>query len=544
MRYLGAIILILTAMGAAAQPAAVYNVTTYGATGNDTTDDTVAIQAAAAALQAAAVTNNLGATLYFPPGHYRIFTTGVSTSNPNLAIFQNLNGIKVISEGATLEIMRSFGSGETGNFFYFLFCSNITVDGFTVTGPNAAFGTHNGLNFVQLGDGNHNVSMPNNNLSGVYSGLTCTTSSTKSEGVVVGSLNVSHSVYGSTNPKGCNAVTIQSLVTKDVTRSFTAYGARDLDVNVTSYGAEADDVAIGTGEGLGLENVRIRYTSPAEYTTTTPGEHARVRLSWSGTTAAVRNIDIRLNVTYGTSTTGGPAFRLLKYDSNPIKLENLRISGYVNGQPNSSIGDTNGPIIGTDEWRNYWSTSDDLRNITMADLRMENTKQSKWIVPGLKGPFLIQNVVSDHAIRLTEPYTGQSDNNPMNGRYTVINSMFPNIAAYYAPDSAQPLENINAASSITVPLGWQGHTLSNEYSGGFITYTLPAAVPGLEYGFIRINAALHFTVRAQGTDSIRTAPAGTPAMIFSSVGANAKLRCVTAGVWEIVESNGTLGWTP
>src|SRR5207253_3810987 len=133
---------------------------------------------------------------------------------------------------------------------------------------------------------------------------------------------------------------------------------------------------------------------------------------------------------------------------------------------------------------------------------------------------------------------------PKNGRFTVINSMFPNISAYYAPDSAQPLELINAAASINVPLGWQGHVLSNEYSGSYVTYTLPAAVPGLEYGFVRIHPSLHFYVRPQGTDAIRNAPAGTPAMIFNSVGANAKLRCVTAGTWEIVESNGTTGWTP
>jgi hypothetical protein len=69
-------------------------------------------------------------------------------------------------------------------------------------------------------------------------------------------------------------------------------------------------------------------------------------------------------------------------------------------------------------------------------------------------------------------------------------------------------------------------------------------VPGLEYGFIRIHPTLHFSVRPQGTDVIRGAPVGNPALIFSSVGSNAKLRCVTAGIWEIVEMNGTFGWTP
>ncbi|HYI12152.1 MAG TPA: glycosyl hydrolase family 28-related protein [Thermoanaerobaculia bacterium] len=557
MRAFGTIILILAAMGAAAQtppplPFPIYNVVSYGANGNDDSDDTLAIRAAAVALQTAAEAAepyNLGATLYFPPGRYRIFSTGVSPTSNNLAVFANLNGIKVIAEGATLEIMRQFDVSETGIIFGFSYCSNVVVDGFTVTGPNAQVGVHNGLNFVLLSEGNRNVSMPNNKLKGVYSGLTCIRANLtvpKSEGIVVGSLDVSNSVYGVTDPKGCDGLTIHSLIVKDVTRSYTAYGVRDHDVNITSYGAAADDVALGTGEGLGLENIRVRYTSPAEYTVTTPGsgEHARVRLGWSGATAPIRNIDIRLNVTYGQSTTGGPAFRLLKYDSNPAKLDNLRISGYVYGQPNVSIGDTLGPIIGTDESRNYWSTSDDLRNITMADLRLENSKQSKWILPGLKGPFLIQNVVSDRAIKLTEPYTGQSDNLPKNGRFTVINSMFPNLNAYYTPDTAQPLELINAAGSINVPLGWQGHVLSNEYAGTYLTYTLPAAVPGLEYGFARIHPTNFFYVRPQGTDAIRGGSAGFPALRFLGVGANAKLRCVTAGIWEIVESNGTFDWQP
>jgi hypothetical protein len=456
MRVLTTIVLILAAMGAAAQPLPVYDVTAYGATGNDTTDDTLAIRAAAAALQAAAVTNNLGATLYFPPGRYRIFSTGVSPTSNNLASFANLNGIKVISEGATLEIMRQFAVNETGLIFGFQYCSNITVDGFTVTGPNAYVGVHNGLNFVLLWEGNRNVSMPNNKVKGVYSGLTCSRNSLslpKSEGVVVGSLDVANSVYGITTGNGCDGLTVHSLIVKDVTRSYVAYGVRDHDVAITSYGSHADDVAIGTSGGQGLENVRVRYTSPAEYTTTTSGEHARVRLSWGGGTAPIRNVDIRLHVTYGSSTTGGPAFRLLKYDEYPAKLDNLRISGYVYGQPNASIGDTLGPIVGTDEWRNYWSASDDLRNITMADLRLENTKKAKWILPGLKGPLLIQNVVSDRSIILIEDYTSQTDNVPTNGRYAIVNSMFPNLAAYYTPDSAQPLDPINAAGSINVPLG-------------------------------------------------------------------------------------------
>ncbi|MDQ3283513.1 MAG: hypothetical protein M3Q69_19095 [Acidobacteriota bacterium] len=58
------------------------------------------------------------------------------------------------------------------------------------------------------------------------------------------------------------------------------------------------------------------------------------------------------------------------------------------------------------------------------------------------------------------------------------------------------------------------------------------------------NPALFFYVRPQGTDTIRDAPAGNPAMVFNSTGANAKLRCIVPGIWEIVEAHGTIGWAP
>jgi hypothetical protein len=266
-------------------------------------------------------------------------------------------------------------------------------------------------------------------------------------------------------------------------------------------------------------------------------------MSFTDPPGEIRNVDIQLHVTYGPTTTGGPAFRLVKYNNVAAKLQNLRISGYVKGKPNTSIGDIHGPIIGTEVTYNYGSASDEIRNITLSDLRVESSKFVRFAVPGLKGPFLIQNVVSDNSVQLLESNTPPLQV-PSGGRYTVVNSSFPNLATHYFPESAQPLDPINAAGTVNVPAGWHGHTLSNEHAGVNVTYTLPSAVPGLEYGVVRVKSLL-ISVRPQATETIRGTSAGW-ALNLNSTGAHVRLRCVVAGVWEIVDTTpaGSTSFSP
>lgn len=545
-RALVLISILIAGFAASALPLAVYNVQSYGAVGDGVTDDTVAIRAAAAALQAAATASGVGGKLLFPPGKYLVFSPGVPGGN-SLAMFSGLKGLNVISDGATIVIGRQLATTETGVLFGFTTCTNVTIDGFTVTGPSLAISTGipHGINMVVLYTGNVNVSMPNNKVQGVLTGLNCYIQSgeAKSRDIVVGNLYANDSVYGITTGNSCDDVVVHNLTTYDIGRSYVAYGVKNHTVSVTSNGSYAEDAILGAP----LENMRLNYTSPAAYTF--PGGsaasgHARIRMSYGATAETIRNVDIRLHVTYDQNTQGGPAFRLLKYDNvSGHTLENLRISGYVKGKPNASIGDTTGPIIGTVDSPNYWTTSDNFRNIELSDLRIESSKAIRFILPGLKGPFLIENVYSDNAIQLVQATSGghPSIDPPADGRYAIVNSMFPNLVSYYPTEGAEPLDPINGAVSLSVPAGWSGHTVSNEQTGSTVTYTLPTATAGLEYSFVRVNAIVY--VRPQATQTIRGGLTGY-ALYLDTVGDNVKLRCIVAGTWEVVASNGSMPFVP
>ena len=542
MRIFVLLVIVLSSLSAVALPAAVYNVQTYGAVGDGVTDDTLAIRAAAAALQAAATTDGVGGKLLFPPGKYLVFSPGVSPGNNNLAVFTSLKGINVISDGATIIIGRQLTTNESGLIFGFFFCTNVTVDGFTVTGPslNIAAGVPHGLNFVMLYQGNQNVSMSNNRVQGVMAGMNCgreSLSQPKSNNIEIGSLDAYDAIYGLTTGNGCDDLVVHSLTTKDVGRSYVAYGVKNHTVNITSLGSFSEDAALGAP----LENLRLSYTSPAEYLTGTSGSgHARVRMSFADTPAAIRNVDIRLNVVYDANTAGGPAFRLLKYNNvSGMILENLKISGYVKGKPNSyPLGDTNGPIIGTVDSPNFWSNDDNFRNIELSNLRIENSKPVKFILNGLKGPFLIENVNSDNSVQIVQSPTLRP---PDNGLYTIVNSDFPNLATYYATENADALEPINGAATLNVPVGWTGHMVSSEWVGTTVTYTLPSATKGLEYSFIRANGQV--LVRPQAGQSIRGGAPGF-ALHLDTLGDGVKLRCVMTGVWDIISSNGSMPFVP
>src|ERR1044072_369272 len=80
---------------------------------------------------------------------------------------------------------------------------------------------------------------------------------------------------------------------------------------------------------------------------------------------------------------------------------------------------------------------------------------------------------------------------------------------------------INQATSTTLLDTQSGSTITNEGAAGNITLTLPAAVPGLNFGFINVSALASptsITLTANGTDTIRNvgmAPAGVASVTSS-----------------------------
>src|SRR5262245_34589255 len=170
-----ALLVLLFPLLLAAGTTSVYNVKDYGATGNGTTDDGAAITAAANALESAG-----GGTLYFPPGTYKIYSSG--TTYRYLTAFGGpdashpFNGINLVADHATLAIdptNTAITAEGWGAIFAIANSVNVKIDGFNVTGPtmDITSATVKGVVFAQFYDGVVNVSMPNNTVQGVLAGV-------------------------------------------------------------------------------------------------------------------------------------------------------------------------------------------------------------------------------------------------------------------------------------------------------------------------------------------------------------------------------------
>jgi len=103
----------------------------YGAKGDGVTNDTVAIQRAASVLQTAG-----GGMLFFPSGTYKVSLASAPFPN-TLAAFSNLNGVRIVGDGAVITTPDTFSYPSNGwVLFSFEGCSNVEIRA-VVTGVRA-----------------------------------------------------------------------------------------------------------------------------------------------------------------------------------------------------------------------------------------------------------------------------------------------------------------------------------------------------------------------------------------------------------------------
>ena len=124
------------------------NVVDYNAADDGATDNTTAILAAVAALNAKG-----GGTLWFP-----FTTTGVYKVSSILAqtlfTFTNLNGIRLIGEGVTITDLTVYTGTQDANLIDFVNCKGIVVDGINWVAPiKPNYLTPHGLWFLNFKSG-------------------------------------------------------------------------------------------------------------------------------------------------------------------------------------------------------------------------------------------------------------------------------------------------------------------------------------------------------------------------------------------------------
>lgn len=114
------------------------------------------------------------------------------------------------------------------------------------------------------------------------------------------------------------------------------------------------------------------------------------------------------------------------------------------------------------------------------------------------------------------------------------------------PDATSPASVVQTkTSAYTVTTGDSGKTFSTAGASGAVTFSMPAAVPGLRYRF-RVGAAQELRIDPNGTETISLPSTGVPGaagkyLTADAAGETVAIECVVAGTWAVFGYTGT--WT-
>lgn len=109
--------------------------------------------------------------------------------------------------------------------------------------------------------------------------------------------------------------------------------------------------------------------------------------------------------------------------------------------------------------------------------------------------------------------------------------------------SGRPSQVVST-SARTVTIHDSGKTLTNAGANGSVTFTLPAAVPGLKYTFVNgYHNSDTLVVTRAGSDAIYfgEAVASSGSLTTTEPGVSVTIECVLAGYWSATAFTGP--WT-
>lgn len=507
------------------------NVREHGVFGDGNTDDTAAIKAACAVLQ-----NQGSGTLLFPPGEYKIYGPSSGTPGP-LGNFHGMDGVQIISNGATLAIDPAYSSSVS--MFVFTGCSNIKVDGFKVTGPSIDItpSTPQTNEFVRVIGANYasGLSMPSNILhscTGLVVAGTFGDVSTDFKNIHIGNLYVTDGYYGINCQFSGSNLVCDNLTTDTVHRSYFPYGVHNHRVKIRAKDASSVDVLLKTYQGSVLQDVEVWYERFTDTQNSTDGSEAINFQFGDQTPGTFRNIRLHLNVQWNaTGQTGAGAVRITKFDNGGgydqsdrgHTLDNVVIDGYLKGTPHYSA-----------EWLvfmdnlNNWGTGDFFRNVRLENLSVDSTAPHGMLF--FHSPF--QNPIVFDDVRAP----GISLDLQLSSGQTVGNfAPIYNNGTVFANQAALTVFQDVSNTSIQKYMPQTFHQATGTQD---VNMTLPASVVGMEFSFFREATHVYSIFPATG-EYISSGAANQP-VVLNAPGAYVKLKCIIAGHWEIVASNGTM----
>ena len=520
-------------------------------------DDGAQIIAAVAAVNAAG-----RGTIIFGPGNYTVYTVGQSYGT--LGAFLNCNGLKLLSYGARVAVdpARIFSAGFN-DFFTFQDNDNVVIDGFdavgTLTATNVTNGNVYGPGFLRFRHGNTNVSMPSNRVTGLVAGVSFDNNNAgaydgnpTTRGIHIGVLRVQTSIYGIDSQYSGDDMVIEALITDTVHRDFFIYGCQNVTANIHSKDAKGDGVKLWSGNGRGLSNIRINYSSDATSTArTNSGSLVTLEFNSDGVnTVTHRNIWINFDVTLpgaGTNNTGFAVFLIRKIlnggasdivDRGHI-LDGLTLTGSIRNYTNGGAGVGTIDVDNTSKWG---TVLDSWYNIRLENLRLFDSKYCRFSCAALKGAFTVSQfssiwngTLAADLVLDQQSYAGALDATyPKAGKIEIRNSIYDNQYTFNSLTGNLSSNVIELQADATAGVGWgDGHVITNNGTGATATLTIQPAIVGRSYGPLVRVVTQTFRIAPQAADKITGASAVNKYISLDADGMAIKLVCYHPGVWYV-----------
>jgi len=303
----------------------VVSVTDFGAVDDNTTDNTDAITAAAAHLQAQG-----GGVLLFP-----FIDTGIYRMTPDVgtivATFTDLDGVQVVFQGTTLKDDQIYTTGQESTAFQFTRCKNIAVNAnieseLIVTGTSP---TIRGLVGVQLVDNCTNFDIKLTMLGG-KDGVWCTrdpaTQGKARQGRVA--VDCTSVLYPYAGTFSGDDVKVQINATL-CGRNFFIYGVQNNWINVDSKNQQVTSLIAGSGGGAayseGCRDIWITFYD--RNSDSGPGAPL-MEMVFRDAALNFTNINVSVDVYCPASRPWDNTFRFVRTDSTAgHQVNNFTLSG-------------------------------------------------------------------------------------------------------------------------------------------------------------------------------------------------------------------------
>lgn len=528
-----------------------YSVVDYGADPTGVADSTNAFIACSQAVQTAG-----GGKIVFPKGTYQVFKQG-STYTQSPFQFSSISEIVIDFSQATIKVDPAKNwTGQNASLFRFTDCNDIYVLGGNFESPVVALdGTFTGVEVVSLRGDCRGVTIPyiraENALAVVQSSVPTTTAGSRN--IWIGTIDATGCVYAINCANSGSNMVVENLVTSGCGRSFFIYGTSHVKANIRSknfkFSADVGISTITNGYNT-ISDIDINYTNNNSDAAASVGIGVRLAHSFlDGVAGNIQNVRIHLEV--NCNGTGiASAFEYSKDDAsgNPDPtdrghiLGNLKVSGVVFGTPSFGASvhfGRNGTVFGS---------GDELTHIDLEDLRvLFTTSQSislERVMPAMKGNLYLNKIQALTDINLwggSNPITYTSTD--ADARVFVSDVTASNIDNYNLVSGVNGVKTFAASNSpVAVYQQYSGLVLTNQGSGGTVVYNLPPATVGLQFGFAQV-VSNNMQIDPNGTESIRGGGAGKYLQL-GAVGTSVTLVCRVAGIWDIIQSNGTTSFEP